>query len=76
MPAHDHFDGSARCVECEGPCRLTGDSRALTEMVRWCLEVRAGRGTAWLNVMEMGTLEAVGADVGKLCQRAMDTARR
>ena len=31
---HDHFNGSLHCVECSGPCLLTGSSLAVTEMVR------------------------------------------
>ena len=35
---HDHFEGSAHCVECKGYCRLAGDDRALTRFVRYVLE--------------------------------------
>lgn len=38
MTVHDNFDGSAHCIECEGPCRLTGDDRAVTSLVRYVLE--------------------------------------
>lgn len=35
---HDHFDGSAHCVECGGPCRLTGGDLDLTMLVRYLFE--------------------------------------
>jgi hypothetical protein len=62
---HDHFEGSAHCVECEGPCALTGVERALTEMVRWRLERQP-----WLTLMEVESLKNVGADPAKLVARA------
>lgn len=31
---HDHFDGSAHCVQCGGECRLTGNDMAYTALVR------------------------------------------
>jgi hypothetical protein len=41
MLIHDHFDGSAHCVECHGWFRLTGQSLALTEPIRNLLEAYA-----------------------------------
>lgn len=38
---HDHFDGSAHCVQCGGDCRLTGAERLLTDLVRSLLEREA-----------------------------------
>lgn len=67
-PVHDHFDGSAHCAECGGPCRLTGVERALTEMVRWHLEQKP-----WLNMLERETLVRVGADPDALVRRAKET---
>lgn len=37
---HDHFDGSSCCVECAGPCTLTGAEIALTRLVRYSLDSR------------------------------------
>lgn len=34
MGIHDHFDGSAHCVECGGSCKLTGATLTLTQLVR------------------------------------------
>ena len=36
---HDHFDGSANCVQCGGECRLDDASMAFTAIFRgpdWC----------------------------------------
>lgn len=38
---HDHFDGSAHCVECGGHCTLTGSDMAYTALVRALFEVDA-----------------------------------
>ena len=35
---HDHFDGSAHCMECRGPCQLTGESMFATYLVRAIVE--------------------------------------
>lgn len=45
---HDHFDGSAHCVECEGPCRLQGDDRLVTNLVRWVIEFSAVVHKGWM----------------------------
>lgn len=44
---HDHFDGSAHCVQCGGECRLKGEKRLLTEMIRWSFE-------RWVRGMDAG----------------------
>jgi hypothetical protein len=75
MPIHDHFDGSANCVECEGACSLSGDARWLTEMVRWLLAGRAHKGAPFLTVLEKGTIDAAGADSLRLITRAHETSR-
>lgn len=67
MPIHDHFEGSAHCVECGGPCKLTGDARALTEMIRWRLEARP-----FLNPSERETIRKAGGDPDKLIARAKE----
>jgi hypothetical protein len=48
VTVHDHFDGSAHCVECEGPCKLAGDALELTRMVRFVLEFFAYGHRGWL----------------------------
>lgn len=47
MIIHDHFDGSARCIECEGPCRLRGTDLDVTVLVRFTLEREALDGFCW-----------------------------
>jgi hypothetical protein len=40
---HNHFNGSARCVECAGPCKLTDPTQqALTCIVRTLWEQSTG----------------------------------
>jgi hypothetical protein len=38
MIIHDCFEGTMRCVQCKGPCKLTGQDEALTAFVRRTLE--------------------------------------
>lgn len=39
---HDHLEGSAHCIECQGPCRLTDPTQqALTSLVRALFEAEA-----------------------------------
>lgn len=73
MPIHNHFDGSEHCVECGGPCRLTGDSLALTRMVRCRLEreVYASKEPR-LSYGERAALRAAGYDPDVL----IDAARK
>jgi hypothetical protein len=74
---HDHFDGSAHCIQCGGECRLSGAELALTEMIRWQFEAIA-RGAAFLSYAERSTLERIGVDIEAFMQRAMrsDEERR
>jgi len=65
---HDHFDGSAHCVECAGRCRLTGTELALTQMVRYRLEL-----SPWMNICERAVLAEMGVDPEKLIARAKAT---
>ena len=44
---HDHFDGSAHCIECRGWCQLKGDDLELTRVFRNVLESYFYRGS-WL----------------------------
>ena len=49
MIIHDHFDGSAHCVECGNkPCELRGDDRAVTDIVRWTLEFADSVHKGWM----------------------------
>jgi hypothetical protein len=65
---HDHFDGSRFCVECDGPCRLTGAALWLSEMVRWrFLRIRS---LDELSAVERNTLAAAGVDSKAFLARA------
>ena len=68
---HDHFDGSANCIECRGRCRLTGADRALTEMVRWEAQRWITQRTG-PNMMMKATLETLGLDVDRLMATAAE----
>ena len=48
MVVHDHFDGSAHCIECAGSCLLVGDDRAITDLVRWTLEFVESAHKGWM----------------------------
>jgi hypothetical protein len=71
---HDHFEGSSRCVECAGDCRLTGDDLAVTVLVRYIFE-----SATWtrrhLGGLEVSGLEGVGVDVRRFERRAQETNR-
>lgn len=66
---HDHFDGSANCIECGGACKLEGDSLALTNVVRAYFEecVRTKRPVyPWMSHF----LKDAGLDIAKHWARA------
>jgi hypothetical protein len=44
---HDHFNGSAHCVQCAGQCRLTGESLQVTRLVRFVMEQQYETGICW-----------------------------
>lgn len=69
---HDHFDGCANCVECGGPCRLTGEQRLLTELIRWIFEKWA-RDQFFLDEMTKSTLVKFCVDIGAVQRRAEAT---
>lgn len=48
LKIHDHFDGSAHCVECKGFCNLNGEDRAVTDLVRWTLEFAFSVHDGWM----------------------------
>ncbi len=67
---HDHFDGSAHCVECFGKCKLAGAELALTTLVRIIFESWAIHGQA-PNYMTKKALAEV-CDVQAMRKRATD----
>lgn len=72
---HDHFDGSAHCVECQGPCKLTGAARIATELVRWQFAQIARQKArnivngAFLDTMMVDTLQRAGVEIGRFMER-------
>ncbi len=76
MTIHDHFDGSAHCVECAGNCRLEGDDRAATNLVRAIFEYMAylSRLSVLSRTSLIGSaLVSLGVDVPNFSRRATDT---
>jgi len=77
MIVHDHFEGSAHCIECDGPCLLKGEDRALTDFLRWTLEHHARSWTHLRSFEEDALRRLVGLDKAcKLWQRARESAER
>lgn len=76
MIVHDHFDGSAHCVECGGTCKLTGDERAVTEVVRWTLEFAESVHKGWMWDFQKDALGRLVGDpevLKKLQRRSAET---
>ena len=72
---HDHFDGSAHCVECDGPCKLTGDSLHLTQVVRAYFEecaITRRKPWPWMAYY----LKQTGLDINKHLRRAYQSVPR
>lgn len=66
---HDHFDGSAHCIECGGPCRLPDDERRVTSLVRYLFE-----SSRYMNMMMRSVLEEFGVDIPAFQKRASETS--
>jgi hypothetical protein len=74
--AHDHFDGSAHCIECGGDCKLSGCELAFTCAVRYVLESEVYRPGYYVSTMlEFLLLGSLGKErLGGLRARAKATA--
>jgi len=48
MKIHDHFEGSANCVECGGFCQLSGEDLETTRFFRFALESILLRTDGWI----------------------------
>lgn len=80
---HDHFDGSAHCVDCGGgapafsivECEQQEGTaaRVATELARWICERYAMLGWKKLPHGEASTLRKAGVDPDRFYQRAIDT---
>jgi hypothetical protein len=68
--------GSAHCIECKGPCKLTGSELLATQLLRMLFERYAMAGWRELPYYETSTLVDHDIDVLKLWQRAKDTTPR
>lgn len=65
---HDHFDGSAHCRDCDGPCRLEGADLTVTHLVRSIFE-SAGAGHYHLSLMVRYALSDLGVPVDHFFRR-------
>lgn len=70
---HDHFDGSANCVECRGPCKQTGDERTITDLVRWIFEEAEMRKRTSFSVSMSDCLNKSGVDIQYFLNRARES---
>lgn len=75
---HDHFDGTAHCRDCEGPCRLAAGSPELmaTALARVMCERAAFNGESGLTYSEAMTLDRFGVDPDAMFARAQEAFRR
>jgi hypothetical protein len=69
---HDHFNGSAHCIECEGQCQLTGADRLVTNLIRFIFEQWAS-GYCTPSLMLTETLKESDIDFEHFKTRAKET---
>lgn len=69
---HDHFDGSAHCVECGGDCMLKGSDFLATQLVRHLCEQAAVNDEPLVDYAA-NILRHAGLDVGAIMRRAVET---
>lgn len=72
VPIHDHFNGSAHCVECEGDCRLDGGERLATNLIRWIFEQWAS-GNYMPSYILTCEIKDAGVDMEHFRRRAKET---
>lgn len=66
---HDHFDGSAHCVECQGQCRLPPAELLATGLIRdFCEQWASGYSRPW-----MMRLKDAGVNLTAFMERAKTT---
>lgn len=70
---HDNFDGSNWCVECDGPCKLTGAERTATNLVRRMFEMAEARGQKSFDICTEACLKEAGVDIAYFFVRAQET---
>lgn len=70
---HDHFDGSAHCIECGGDCRLTGGDALATQLIRGLFEAATVSGNRfWVSRFDF-TLKDADFDMDRFYRRAEET---
>jgi hypothetical protein len=69
---HDHFDGTAHCVQCGGKCQLPPAELLASGLIRdLCEQWAAGYSRPWMMV-EMRIKDA-GVDLPAFLRRATET---
>ena len=75
MTIHDHFEGSANCVECGGPCSLKGDERAVSDLIRFTLQTLSAHEMG-VNPFIRSALRSLGVDPVRMYGRADESNRK
>jgi hypothetical protein len=74
MTIHDHFDGSAHCLECRGHCTLTGRDLDLTRVIRNLFEYFEFGHNGWMPPTLQGAIEGLlGARLVTFRQRCKES---
>lgn len=77
MNIHNHFNGSAHCVECNGSCCLTGMDKHLTQYVRYTMEYLDMQHGGWLpSQIEEAFAGMYGSDWREFRKSAVESARQ
>ncbi len=74
VAVHDLYDGTAHCVECEGPCDLAPAEFHLSQIIRYTLEYCAIQGHQ-PNMLLRGAIKEAGADFERHWKRAQRITR-
>lgn len=72
MEIHDHFNGCAHCVECNGDCRLKGDDLKVTRLVRFVMEQQQSTRIFW-SFVDDALKELLGNRFALFIKRASET---
>ena len=73
IEVHDHFDGSAHCVQCGGPCKLTGALLFFTQLTRWLFECEVFQNRPLALGLMGQTLADAGVNIPAFKKRALET---
>lgn len=73
---HDHFDGSAHCVQCGGWCGLSGQNLQATRLIRYLMEHFAYGHECWLPPdIEHAIVELYGERYGEFRRRWLNSTK-